>query len=107
MSKPKLYVSGAISGMPDLNRTKFHLVTKQLRDLGHDVVNPHEICLGIPAEEWAKCMRICIVALCFCEKMIMLDDWQNSRGATLEYAIATALGIKTYTVQDFINNNPS
>lgn len=102
MCKPKLYVSGAISGMPELNKIKFQLATQQLRELGYEVVNPHEICAGIPEAEWERCMKICIVALCFCEVMILLDDWQNSRGATLEFNISRALGIKTITLQDFL-----
>jgi len=105
MCKPKLYVSGAISGMPELNKIKFEIATKQLRHLGYEVVNPHELCIGIPAAEWEKCMKICICALCFCEVMIMLDDWQDSRGATLEFIIARSLGIKTISLHEFLKTH--
>ena len=102
MTSPKLYVSGAITGMPDLNRVLFSNATEKLREMGFDVVNPHEICAGISADEWSKCMQICIIALVACSVMILLPGWQESRGATLEYTIATALGIRTITLEEFL-----
>ena len=105
MSKPTLYISGAISGIPDLNRPKFTSTTKSLRGLGYIVINPHELCEGIPPEEWNKCMRICIRRLVDADVLILLDDWQQSRGAQIEFTIAKQLGIKTISLQDFINQS--
>lgn len=107
MNKPTLYISGAISGTPDLNRTKFANATKQLRGLGYIVINPHELCEGVPAEEWNKCMRICIRRLVDADKLVLLDDWQQSRGAQIEFTIAKQIGIKTISLTDFLKLNPN
>jgi hypothetical protein len=63
MNIPMIYISGAITGMPDLNRQYFNNTAKTLRSLGFSVVNPHEICEGIRAEDWNLCMRKCIIEL--------------------------------------------
>jgi hypothetical protein len=104
MDKPTLYISGAISNAPDLNRTKFANATKQLRGLGYIVINPHEICEGIPAEEWAKGMRICIKKLMDADVLILLDDWQQSRGAQIEFTISKQLNYKTIALETFIKS---
>lgn len=102
MNIPKIYVSGAITGMPDLNRERFKTATETLRTLGFTVVNPHEICHGIPAEDWNECMRKCIIELMYCNMMVMLDGWQLSRGATLEYNLAIQLGIKPIALDVYL-----
>ncbi len=104
MNKPKLYISGAISGIPDLNVLLFAKVTKALRDLGYIVVNPHVICQGIPAAEWSTCMRKCIIALMDCDIIIMLDDWQQSKGATIEYEIAQYLQMPAFSFHAFLQS---
>lgn len=105
MEKPILYISGAISGIPDLNRTKFSNATKQLRGLGYIVINPHELCEGIPAEEWDKCMRNCIRKLVDADIVVLLDDWQQSRGAQIEFTLAHQLKMKTISLTEFIKLN--
>ena len=105
--KPTLYISGAISNMPDLNRTKFFNATRKLRDLGYIVINPHELCHDLPPEEWQQCMRRCIIKMMEADILVLLDDWQQSTGATLEFNIARALGIRTICLDDFLKLNHS
>ena len=40
--KKTIYVSGPMSGLPDLNFPAFHAAAAELRALGHTVVNPAE-----------------------------------------------------------------
>ena len=101
MPKPTLYISGAISGIPDLNRPKFSNATKKLRGLGYIVINPHEICDGISAVDWDKCMRVCIRRLVDADILVLLDDWQQSRGAQIEFTLAKQIGIETISFQNF------
>ncbi|MNK53053.1 hypothetical protein D3C87_720040 [compost metagenome] len=104
MEKPVIYVAGAITKAPGLNKQKFALATKQLRALGYIVINPHELCDGLPPEEWKKCMRITIAKMVSdAEIIVMLDDWQESRGATIEVNIARSIEIKTVNLIDFLN----
>ncbi len=104
MDKPKIYISGAITGMPDLNRNAFAQATKTFRDLGYIVVNPHELCDGMAPEEWHKCMRKCITALMDCEVVIMLDNWYGSRGALVEYQIAFSLGMEVFNQEFYLKS---
>jgi len=103
MPKPTLYISGAITGMPELNKPKFAAATKQLRGMGYIVINPHEICEGLSAEQWQDCMKICIAKLMDAHIIILLDDWKHSRGAKIELDVAVKLGMTSSDYLDFID----
>jgi hypothetical protein len=81
-----------MTGLHDLNFPAFHAEAARLRAAGHDAVNPAEINAD-QAAEWHTCMRADIAQLVTCDSIHMLPGWQNSRGATLEHHIATALGL--------------
>lgn len=104
MDKPKLYISGAISGMPDLNRVKFAKATQTFRRMGYLVVNPHEVCEGLQAEDWKACMKRCISAMMDCQVLILLDDWQQSPGANIEFQLAWNIGIEPIRIEMFLEN---
>lgn len=97
-----IYVAGPISNMPNLNKEAFNEATKKLRGLGYIVINPHELCEGIPAEEWEKCMRICIKRLMDADIIVLLNGYQRSRGAHLEYTIAQNLNLTTLKIDDIL-----
>lgn len=86
----RIYISGAMSGLPDLNFPAFHAEAQRLRAQGLDVVNPAEI-NPIPGN-WATCMRRDIRELVTCDAIRMLRGWEHSRGAKLEFRIALELG---------------
>lgn len=90
--KPRYYLSGGMSGHPDLNFPLFHAVTDILRRSGREIVNPAEITTD-PDASWHDCMRADIAELVKCTGIMMLPGWQTSRGARLEHHIATALGM--------------
>ena len=98
-----LYLSGPISNMPNLNRDNFEVATKMLRSKGFIVINPHEICDGIPASEWDKCMRVCIKRMMDADLLVMLEGWEYSKGANLERAIAYEINIEKVEFVQFIN----
>ena len=81
-----------MTGHPDLNFPAFHAEAKKWRDLGHEVVNPAELCPD-PATPWHECMRKDIAALVTCDTIVLLPGWRQSRGATLEQHIAERLGM--------------
>jgi hypothetical protein len=90
--KPRLYLSGPMSGVPDLNFPQFHAEAERLRAIGFDVVNPAEINTD-PGESWASCLRKDIAALVTCDVIAMLPGWESSKGATLEHYVARALNM--------------
>lgn len=86
----RVYISGPMTGLPELNFPAFHRATKQWRDGGSEVVNPAELNPDL-ASTWRDCMKVDIVALLDCECIFMLAGWENSKGANLEKLIAEAL----------------
>lgn len=89
----RLYLSGPITGIKDMNRPAFTTAAKWLRAAGHQVVNPHDI--GEPAElllPWEEYLRAdLIVMLQECEALAQLPGWESSRGALLEAHVADSL----------------
>lgn len=93
----KIYLSGPMTGLPELNFPAFHAVAKALRDAGEDVVNPAEINPDASLS-WEQCMRADIKALCDCDEIFLLPGWEKSKGAHLELHIAHRLGLKVTTL---------
>jgi len=87
----RVYVAGPMTGLPQLNIAAFHAAARMLRADGHTAVNPAEINTD-PCASWIECMRADIRELVTCEAIYLLPGWERSRGATLEHAIAQALG---------------
>ena len=67
----RLYIAGPMTGLQDLNFPAFNAETRRLRDLGHEVVNPAELCPD-PAMSWHDCMRKDIAALVSCDGIVLL-----------------------------------
>lgn len=103
MDNTIIYISGKISGLPDLNKPAFAAATRELRSRGFIVRNPHEICEGIPEEQWAECMKLNIKVMMECNIILFLDDWYDSRGAKIEYRLAQDLNIFTEMYKTYIN----
>ena len=90
--KKTVYISGPMTGLPDLNFPAFHAAALHLRGLGLDAVNPAEINPDI-GMSWEACMRADIRALCDCDAIALLPGWERSKGAHLELHIAHRLGM--------------
>lgn len=89
----RVYIAGPMTGLPGLNFPAFHAEAARLRGLGFDAVNPAEI-NSDPTAGWAHCMRMDIAQLMTCDMIVLLPGWQHSRGAKLEYMLASTLGIE-------------
>jgi hypothetical protein len=87
----KIYISGPMTGLPDLNFPVFHQAAAELRAQGVDVVNPAEFGEE-PGKTWADYMRKDIKALMDCDTIHMLPGWRDSEGARVEYYLARKLG---------------
>lgn len=88
----RVYLSGPMTGLPDLNFPAFNAAAARLRADGLRVVNPAEINLGAQLT-WEQCMRADIKALCDCDAIVLLPGWEASKGAHLELHIAHRLGM--------------
>jgi hypothetical protein len=97
----KIYVSGAMSDLPDLNWPKFDYVSEELRQQGYDVVNPADIARGLSIPDSIQGEKRYIIyikadlkALIDCDCIYMLSGWEGSRGANMEYDLAVTLGLE-------------
>ena len=102
MSSTILYLSGPMSGMPDDNYPAFHAAAKQLREAGYLVVSPAESTIprGSP---WLSFMRKDISDMVTtCDAVATLPGHENSRGATVEIALAKGLGWTVGTVDQWL-----
>ncbi len=92
----KIYLAGPMTGYEQLNYPAFAGAAEHLRAIGHEVVSPAEL---NPIEtEYADAMRNDIRALLDCEAIATLPGYEKSKGATLEFHIATVLGFLHFPI---------
>lgn len=88
----KVYIAGPMTGYPELNYPAFAAAAERLRRLGFEVVSPAE--LNPITTPYREAMINDILALVECHHILLLDGWENSKGAALEHHIASVLGIE-------------
>jgi hypothetical protein len=89
--KKKIYIAGKVTGESIAECTmKFGVVQKQLEAMGFEVVNPLAT-VGRWDISWEDAMKLCITALMGCDGMVLLPDWHQSSGATIERQLAEDL----------------
>ena len=93
----RIYLSGPMTGLPELNFPAFNAAARLLRREGFEVVNPAEINPDA-ALDWHSCMRADIKALCDCDLLALLPGWEASSGAHLELHVAHRLGLHVTTL---------
>lgn len=102
----KVYISGAMTDIEDMNRPAFKKAQEKLISLNFDVVNPHNLFTEKEVhdinekvkkgelnkdEAWCYFMKRDIENLMKCEFVAVLPYWETSRGANLELALAKAV----------------
>jgi hypothetical protein len=95
----RIYISGPITGLPDLNRPAFALAAEQLRAAGFEPVNPHDIDPGKQDPTWRCHMRADVKILVDCDAVATLPRWQASRGACIEFDLARGLEMECRPVE--------
>jgi hypothetical protein len=88
----RTYISGPMTGIADFNRPAFAAEAAKLRAMGVEVINPAEHGEDDPTMQWSDYLRKDIRLLMDCNAIHMLPGWTKSKGAMLEYHIATKLG---------------
>ncbi len=95
-----LYLSGPMSGEYLYNFETFNRAASQLRTAGYKVINPAEY----GAEDgkgWADyLLRDITVLIKKAQGIVLLKDWEKSKGAKLEVEIAKALLLPRYQLSD-------
>lgn len=88
----RVYVSGPMTGLPELNFPAFHAAAKRLRDQGAIPVNPADHGL-VEGAQWADYLRYDLAMVATCERLLLLPGWSRSKGARLELHNARELGM--------------
>lgn len=88
-----------MTGIVNYNRDAFFEAEEFLQNLGHETVNPARLTspTGIygknKREQWVEYMKRDIISmLLFCNSIVMLDGWEKSDGARIEYDLSVKLG---------------
>ena len=97
----RIYISGPMTGMPELNFPAFHAEAARLTALGYDVVNPADL-NPEPEKGWHECMRRDLAALLTCDALALMDGWQKSAGAHLEMHVAHRVGMEIVIAREVV-----
>lgn len=98
--KPKVYISGKITGLEEkVYKNNFNSAELYLTGLGYDVVNPVSY-TGEPDWSWSDFMKMDLKLLLDCDYIYLLDGWEDSTGAKIEYSLARDIGIKELRLDD-------
>lgn len=93
-----------MSGLPDFNYPEFNALAASLREEGMKVENPAEnpVC-----ETWEDYMKQAITQLMKCNAIVMLEGWEKSRGANIEFDLALKLGMLVICESDLLTHKLS
>jgi hypothetical protein len=94
-----IYVSGRVTGMPNYNREAFAEAEAELSKAGHTVLNPVKYIPEVNPEAIThrQYVDMGLAMLDCCDAIYLLDGWEKSKGAVVEYAFALQHGIKILT----------
>lgn len=89
----KIYISGPITGHKNY-LSRFARVESLLKKQGQEVINPAEIMFPMPPSTTHQgYMLVSLALLRQCDAIYMLEGWQQSKGATMEFEYAVRHGI--------------
>jgi hypothetical protein len=91
----RIYISGPMTGLPDHNFPAFHQAAEVLQTMGWAVENPADRGIVI-GWVWSDYLREDLRMLTYCDSIMLLPGWQQSRGAQLEVHVAKQLGLTFY-----------
>ncbi len=95
-----IYISGRVTGVQYHNKFYFDEVENSIEEslkksalhLNYVIINP--LCLPTHHDQkWSSYMRVCLHALLKSEKIVVLSDFKNSRGALTEVLVAKIIGL--------------
>lgn len=88
----RVYLAGPMTGLPLFNKPAFNKAAQQLRYMGFAVISPAELSTHTD-RPWDWYMKQALRALLQCDTILMLDGWEGSKGAQLEFRVASDLGM--------------
>ena len=105
----KLYVAGPMRGYPRLNFDNFVRMSNNIWCTGHTAINPAELdilcgmCIDTVKEEditddivRSMLLRDIVLIMTEADGLVVLDGWEASAGARMEFQLARALKLPVY-----------
>ena len=95
----KIYLSGKITGLDkEIYTRQFERAESFYKTSGFDVINPvkigEEILKQNPSATWEDFMQKDLEALRTCTHIVLLEGWEESKGAKMEKAEAEKMGLE-------------
>ena len=102
--KPKVYIAGPMSGLPELNYPEFHKAEDFLK-VHYEVINPARFDIEQSGDfpdgfDIQEVIKRDLDELSKCNYIYMLKGWENSKGARAEHAVALWHGIEVLFQED-------
>ena len=98
----KVFISGKVSGLPYVYAQKrFNRAASLFQ--GCEVHNPVKLCK--PYWSWPRCMAVCLWHLLWCDVVVFLYNWQDSKGARIEHRVARFIDKQIIYVHDDLSKN--
>ena len=98
----RVYVSGPMSGYPDLNFEAFEQAEDLLNSLGFTAINPFTIgeedttIEEVTPKIRAQYLRADIAVLSECDGIVLIEGWRRSIGANIELHVAQLLDLAVF-----------
>lgn len=89
-----VYLSGAISKNPNF-KENFRKAREQWEEAGYTVIDPSYLIDVFPNGTHEQYMKICLELLKMADIIYMMEGWENSKGAIIEYGYALSHEIQT------------
>lgn len=102
----RVYIAGPMSNRTDFNYPAFYAAEDQWRARGWDVGNPADNSSDSLDLPYRVYIERGILMLLDCDSIALLPEWEQSRGARLEFHLAHLLGYDAFDAITFEPHAP-
>lgn len=92
----KIYIAGSIDKNPNY-KNQFSDAEQRLMKYGHTVINP----VKNPGFSYKEYIDMGLCELMRCDAIFLLNGWEKSNGANLEYVYALTTGMTIFREEKF------